>query len=102
MRDDIVGSVALNYEALKVGMFVTAEIEEVNAKEKYIVLKVNDFVKGRLFLEQMADLPLKTLPPKLTVIGKTIKVRVFSIDLKNRYVEFTKKETLFKDKTPVY
>lgn len=65
-------------------------------------MKVNEFVKGRLYLEHMADLPLKVLPPKLTKIGKEIKVRVFSIDYKTRYVEFTKKETLFKEKTPVY
>lgn len=63
-------------------------------------MKVNEFVKGRLYIEHMADLPLKVLPPKLTKIGKEIKVRVFSID--QRYVEFTKKETFFKEKTPVY
>ena len=65
-------------------------------------MKLNDFVKGRLYLEHMADLPLKTLPPKLTQVGKEIKVRIFYIDYKTRYIEFTKKETLFKEKTPVY
>lgn len=65
-------------------------------------MKVNDFVKGRLYLEHMADLPLKVIPPKMTAVGKEIKVRVFSVDYKTRYIEFTKKETLFKDKTPVY
>ena len=102
MRDDIVATVALTYESLKCGQYLTATIEEVNQQDKYIVLMVNEFVKGRLFLEHMADLPLKTLPPKLAVVGKEIKVRVFSIDYKTRYVEFTKKETLFKEKTPVY
>lgn len=65
-------------------------------------MKVNEFVKGRLYLEHMADLPLKIMPPKFTAVGKQIKVRVFSIDKKTRYVEFTKKESLFKDKAPVY
>ena len=50
----------------------------------------------------MSDLPLKTLPPKLVQVGKEIKVRIFYIDYKTRYIEFTKKETLFKEKTPVY
>jgi ribosomal protein S1 len=50
----------------------------------------------------MADLPLKTIPPKMTQVGKEIKVRVFSIDKKTRYIEFTKKESMFKEKTPVY
>jgi ribosomal protein S1 len=81
---------------------LNATIEEVKAQDRYVVLKVNDFVKGRLFIEHMADLPLKVLPPKLTQVGKEIKVRVFYVDHQSRYVEFTKKETLFKDKTPVY
>jgi hypothetical protein len=102
MREDIVGTVALNYDSLKVGDYLTAKIEEVNSVDKYVLMSVNDFVKGRLYLEHMADLPLKTIPPKLAVVGKEIRVRVFSIDFKTRYVEFTKKETLFKDKTPVY
>jgi len=102
MRDDIIGTVALNYDSLQCGQYLTATIEEVVPEDKYIVMKVNEFVKGRLYLEHMADLPLKVLPPKLTKIGKEIKVRVFSIDYKTRYVEFTKKETLFKEKTPVY
>jgi ribosomal protein S1 len=29
-------------------------------------------------------------------------VRVFSIDRKTRYIEFTKKDTFFKEKTPVF
>ena len=99
MRDDIIGTVALNYDSLQCGQYLTATIEEVVPEDKYIVMKVNEFVKGRLYLEHMADLPLKVLPPKLTKIGKEIKVRVFSIDYKTRYVEFTKKETLFKEKT---
>ena len=65
-------------------------------------MKLNDFVKGRLYLEHMADLPLKTLPPKLTQVGKEIKVRIFYIDYKTRYIDFTKKESLFRDKSPVY
>jgi hypothetical protein len=47
-------------------MYINATIDEVNAKDHYVVLKVNDFVKGRLYIEHMADLPLKVLPPKLT------------------------------------
>ena len=74
----------------------------MNTENKYIVMRVNDFVKGRLYLEHMADLPLKVIPPKLAAVGKEIKVRVFSIDHKTRYIEFTKKDTLFKEKTPVY
>jgi len=77
-------------------------IEEVNAQDHYVVIALNEFVKGRLYLEHMADLPLKTMPPKLAQVGKLVKVRVFYIDLKTRYIEFTKKETLLKDKAPVY
>lgn len=102
MREDIIGTPALNYDTIECGMYFNAIIEEVNVQDKYVVMKVNDFVKGRLFIEHMADLPLKTMPPKLTTVGKEIKVRVFQIDHKTRYIDFTKKESLFKDKTPVY
>lgn len=83
-------------------MYLNATIDEVNIPDKYVVMKLNDFVKGRLYLEHMADLPLKTLPPKLTQVGKEIKVRIFYIDFKTRYIDFTKKESLFRDKTPIY
>lgn len=102
MREDIIGTSVLNYDQITCGMYLNPIIEEVNAKDHYITLKVNDFVKGRLYMEHMADLPLKVLPPKLTQIGKEIKVRVFSIDYKTRYIEFTKKDYLFKEKVPVY
>lgn len=102
MKEDIVGTVALNYDSLVCGQVLAGIIDEVNIQGRYVVIKVNDFVKGRLYIEHMADLPLKTIPPKLTQIGKYAKVRVFYVDLKSRYVEFTKKETLLKEKTPVY
>ena len=66
MREDIVGTMALNYDQITCGMYINATIDEVNVKDHYVVLKVNDFVKGRLYIEHMADLPLKVLPPKLT------------------------------------
>ena len=66
MREDVVGTMALNYDQITCGMYVNATIDEVNSKDHYVVLKVNDFVKGRLYIEHMADLPLKVLPPKLT------------------------------------
>lgn len=65
-------------------------------------MKVNDFVRGRLYIEHMADLPLKMIPPKFTSVGKELKVRVFYLDVKTRYIEFTKKDSFFKEKTPVY
>jgi hypothetical protein len=50
----------------------------------------------------MADFPIKVIPPKMKQIGKEIKVRVFYVDSEDRDLEFTKKETLLKAKTPVY
>jgi ribosomal protein S1 len=103
MRDDIIATLAINYDSIRCGDYFNAMIEEVNAEEKYITLKVNDFVRGRLYLEQMADLPLKVLPPRMTQVGKEIKVRVFNIDHEPRgYIEFTKKEKFFREKTPVF
>lgn len=36
MREDIVGTIALNYDQLTCGMYLNATIEEVNAEKKYI------------------------------------------------------------------
>lgn len=102
MREDIVNSSALNYQGIEVGMFVTGKIEEVNEADKYIILRLNEFVKGKLYLEHMADYPLKVMPPKFKTVGKDIKLRVFGVDPEDRTLEFTKKETLLKAKTPVY
>jgi ribosomal protein S1 len=67
-----------------------------------VILRLNEFVKGKLFIEHMADFPIKVIPPKMKQIGKEIKVRVFYVDSEDRDLEFTKKETLLKAKTPVY
>ena len=102
MKDDVVNSAALSYKSLQCGMYVNVVIEEVNDHDKYITLSLNEFVKGRLYLDHMADFPLKTMPPKFTKVGKTIKARVFNVDAENRHLEFTKKDTLLKAKTPVF
>lgn len=50
----------------------------------------------------MADYPLKVIPPKYKDMEKQIKVRVFNIESKTRTLEFTKKETLMKQKVTAY
>jgi ribosomal protein S1 len=62
-----------------VGAYVTATIAEVNESKKQVVLKLNDFVKGILPREHLADHPVKVIPPKFTQVGKQIKVRVFAV-----------------------
>lgn len=90
----------LDYKNLRSGDTHTATIDSVDSVNKKVILKLNDFVKGFLNLEHMADHPLKVIPPKFTTIGKEIKVRVFNID--GRHVEFTKKDSLLKEDAPVY
>jgi len=63
---------------------------------------LNDFVKGRLNLEHMADYPMKVIPPKYLDFGKPLKVRVFNVDPQTRTLEFTRKETFLKGKSEVY
>jgi ribosomal protein S1 len=41
------------------------------------------------------------MPPKFE-IGKDIRVRVLSVNVSKRSLEFTKKDTLMKEDTPVY
>lgn len=50
----------------------------------------------------MSDYPLKVLPPKMKEVGKKITGRVFFVDSEARKLEFTRKETLLKDKTEAF
>jgi ribosomal protein S1 len=100
MKEEVLTASVLNYDSVNVGDNTYATIESVNAVTKSVHLKISEFVKGVLTLEHMADHPLKVIPPKLTQIGKQIKVRVFAID--NRTILFTKKDTLMKEKVPIY
>ena len=100
MKEEVLTASVLNYDSVNVGDNTYATIESVNAVTKSVHLKISEFVKGVLTLEHMADHPLKVIPPKLTQIGKQIKVRVFAIE--NRTILFTKKDTLMKEKVPIY
>ena len=99
MRDDILKAEAFDYSQIVPGMFMRATIKDVASKG--ILLKVNSFVEGVLPLDHMAEMPVKTIPPKFAV-GKEIKVRVFSVDPLSRQITFTKKDTLMKEKTPTH
>lgn len=100
MRSQIVNSAALDYSSIEIGQFVNATIDSVNEVKKTVTLSLNDFVKGTLRLEHMADYPVKVIPPKFTQTGKQIKVRVFSLD--ERSLLFTKKDSLMKHDVPLY
>jgi len=100
MKEEVLTASVLNYDSVNVGDNTYATIESVNAVTKSVHLKISEFVKGVLTLEHMADHPLKVIPPKLTQIGKQIKVRVFAIE--NRTILFTKKDNLMKEKVPIY
>ena len=63
-RDSVLGSSSLNYSMIKSGEFFNAKIEKVNLAKQYIRLSINQFVKGNLNLEHMADNALKVMPPK--------------------------------------
>jgi len=40
---------------------------------------------------------MKTIPPKLSEVGKEIKVRIFELNPKKRFLEFTKKDSFLKE-----
>lgn len=83
-------------------MTLNATIDEINEANKYIQLRINEFVRGKLFLEHMADFPIKVIPPKFKAIGKDIKVKIFNVDPESRDLEFTKKDSLMRSTVPIY
>jgi len=50
----------------------------------------------------MGDNPVTVMPPKLVEVNKTIRVRVLHVDISNRYIEFTKKDSFMKEDAPIY
>jgi len=101
-RSSVLGSQSLNYSLIKAGEFFSAKIEKVNVSKQYVSLSINQFVRGNLYLEHMADNALKVMPPKFQEVGKEIRVRVLNVDSSKRALEFTKKDTLMKQDTPVF
>jgi len=67
-----------------------------------VILRLNDFVKGTLNLEHMAENSIKVMPPKYQEIGKEIKVRVFNVDAGKRSLVFTKKDSFMKETTEIH
>lgn len=99
LKEDLISGGSLDYASLELGSTHQAIIESINETKKEVILRLNDFVKGVLSIQHMADNPLKVIPPKFKKVGKETKVRVFSKD--GRSVVFTKKESLLKDDVPV-
>jgi ribosomal protein S1 len=50
----------------------------------------------------MGDNAIKQIPPKFLEVGKDMRVRVLSVNVSKRSLEFTKKDTLMKDDAIVY
>ena len=101
-RDSVLTSKSLNYDMIKPGDFFDAKIEKVDQNHQSVSLSINQFVKGKLNIEHMADNALKVVPPKFTEVGKEIRVRVLNVNSSKRTLEFTKKDSLFKPDAPVY
>ena len=70
MKQDILKTSALDYSSIAVGEVHTATIVSVNESKKQVTLGLNDFVKGVLSINHMADHPLKVMPPKFCQEGK--------------------------------
>ena len=102
LRENVLKGDTLNYQMITPGQYLSAKIEKVNAEKKFVALSINDFVKGNLHIEHMADTAIKVMPPKYQEIGKEIKVRVLSVNSSKRLIEFTKKDSLMKEDCPVY
>lgn len=102
IRDGLLSAECLNYHQIQIGQYIKASVARVNTVNGSAVLKVNEFVQGSLHIEHMADVPLKTMPPKFQEVGKELNLRVLNVDAATRLLEFTKKDTLMKEDCPVY
>jgi thiol-disulfide isomerase/thioredoxin len=101
-KDTVVKEENLNYHMIAPGAYLEVAIEKINEEHKYVTLRVNKFVRGNLHIENMADHPIKQMPPKLLEVGKKVRVRVLNVNVGKRFIEFTKKDSFMKDDAPVY
>ena len=102
IRQSVLKAEAINFDTIKVGQFFQAVIEKVVPEKSYVQLSINGFVKGNLHIEHMADTAIKQMPPKFQEVGKDIRVRVLSVNMSKRSLEFTKKDSLMKEDAPVF
>lgn len=101
MKPSVLKQSALNYQMVVPGQYLDAEVEKVNLEKHFVELRCAG-LKGFLHIEHMADHPLKVIPPKFQESGKEMRVRVLNVDIGKRFLEFTKKDTLMKEDTPVF
>jgi ribosomal protein S1 len=101
LKDSLLGQQVLNYHQIKAGQFLKAKVAKAHPEKGLVVLQVNDFIQGHLHLEHMADQPIRVIPPKLLEQGRETTVRVLKVNASERFIEFTKKDSLMKEDVPV-
>ena len=77
------------------GSVFTSEIQRVD-KELGVIVKISDFLTGRVPKEHLTDLPAKKLPVSVAV-GAKLKVRVLSVDAMKRQILLTAKKGMVSD-----
>lgn len=96
--ESIVNKNLLSWEELKGGDIVKGEVKWIEG-EKYAIVKLNEYIEGRVYWEHMSDIPLKKIPKSfLTNVGKKMKFKILSVDPKKKVIELTLKDLLIRGK----
>lgn len=83
------------YDNLTIGKFAKGKIEEI--KSDCLILKLNNYILGKLPKEHLSDFPLTKMPKKFK-IGQVLPVRIFAYDRRTKHLQFTTKESLMDEK----
>lgn len=88
----------LSWESLHGGDVIKGEVIRQEG-ENYVVVKINDFIEGRVYREHLSDIPLKKIPKSFaTNIGKKMKFRILFVNQEQKIVELTLKDLLIRNK----
>jgi len=88
----------ISWDTLTGGVTVEATVKDIVGDE-YAIVDINEFISGRLYRDQITDVPQKRISKKIKAsIGKQITVKVWKVIKSKKILEFTMKESLINDK----
>ena len=87
----------LNWSDLKAGQAVRGLIQKIETD--YILVKINNFIFGRVYKEHLTDFPMPKIPTSYeTNVGHKVKLRIMSVNSRLKRLELSLKDSLVKNR----
>jgi rRNA biogenesis protein RRP5 len=93
-RKDFLDHSLTTWDNIQPGLLVNGSVKEI--KSDSIIVKLNDYITGKIPKEHLSDYPLSKIPKKFKN-GQSIKCRVFAFDRSTKNLILTIKESLMDE-----